>query len=435
MIVRFEFKGGKGSGNFDHAGRTGKVGGSAPRVMGQGVSGGWVQKELRVWQGQQHEQQRQLTNIQTGNIGEEMAARAMKDKLGDEFVTLNKGITNAPIDIAGDHHAIEVKAGPASNGKSAQHWRATIATEGKKERELVQAMSAAERREYNQYKQQQVFERKFAMLDEMSRIAGSDIKPATVGVILTPDGKTGDVFFFEGFHARIGWNQIEESNYVGTYTIDDPNIYKEDRTVLKGGKGSGNFGHAGRPGKVGGSGRGSSGVHYVQNYDVYLPYMDRQLIRKLDEYGPWHVESVLEDMGSNAPIGWESYAKDNDRWTKTADHSALDDIEYTLRNNDDVRILSLYQMYSDKYASPDVSTYPTFSEWLNEPQTFYRFGNVGNYGMTNFAKSLEGARDATNSAKDDVYNSLTLMPRALLGYAMTGIGEVYVDTDMIQEEN
>lgn len=226
MKVKFVFKGGPGSGNFDHAGRPGKVGGSAPDTMGHGVTGGFVPKKNRVWQGKKHEQKRQLTNIQTGNIGEEMAAKALQDKLGTEFSTLNQGITNAPIDIAGDHTAVEVKAGPASNGRSAQHWRATIATEGKKERELVRMMSKTEKREYNRYKQQQVFERKEKLVREMSELAGASIKPATVGVILTPDGKRGDVFYFEGFHARIGWNKAHEGEYLGTYEIDDPSKYK-----------------------------------------------------------------------------------------------------------------------------------------------------------------------------------------------------------------
>lgn len=248
--MKIIFKGGKDSGNFGHSGRPGEVGGSGP-AMGLGVSGGKVPLSKRVWQGEQYSEKRQLTNIQTGNIGEEMAAKALEDYMGVEFIGLNVGVNNAPVDIAGDHHAIEVKAGPASNGKSAQQWRATIATEGKAERELVRQMSASQKREYNAYKQQQVFERKNAMIAFMSEMAGAPVKPATVGVILTPDGKRGDVYFFEGFHVRIGWNKLEEGTYLGTYEIDDPLKYKE--LEYKGGPGSGHFNHTGRPGKVGGS--------------------------------------------------------------------------------------------------------------------------------------------------------------------------------------
>ena len=220
-------KGGTGSGNFGHAGRPGKVGGSGAS-MGLGVSGGYVPQEQRVWQGAKYDEKRQLTNIQTGNIGEHMAAKALEDKLGAEFTTMNAGLNNAPIDIAGDHMAVEVKAGPASNGRSAQQWRATISTAGIQERQMINKMSKDEKRAYNAYKQQQVFERKNAMLASMSQIAGSEIQPATVGIILTPDGKRGDVFFINGFHARVGWNKgATEANYIGTYTIDDPMLYKE----------------------------------------------------------------------------------------------------------------------------------------------------------------------------------------------------------------
>lgn len=287
--MKIVLKGGKGSGNFGHAGRPGKIGGSAP-AMGRGVSGGKLPPGKRVWQGQKYDQPRQLTNIQTGNIGEEMAAKAMEDHLGVEFSGLNIGRTNAPVDIAGDHHAIEVKAGPASNGRSAQHWRATIATETPNERKLVRQMSKEEKRAYNQYKQQQVFERKNAMVAEMSKMAGTEIKPATVGVILTPDGKRGDVFLFDGFHARIGWNKTDTGTYLGTYEIDDPNNYKEE--IFKGGKGSGNWGHAGRPGKRGGSAP-KSGIGASMSLRTGKSASKRQAAAKGDNAQP-SVEELLK---------------------------------------------------------------------------------------------------------------------------------------------
>jgi len=47
---------------------------------------------------------------------------------------------------------------------------------------------------------------------------GRPVKPVTVGVILNPDTKTADVFRFNGFHARIGWNSPQaQKAYVGSY--------------------------------------------------------------------------------------------------------------------------------------------------------------------------------------------------------------------------
>lgn len=215
--MKIRFKGGPGSGHHGHRGIPGHRGGSLPETG----SSNMLPPEQRVWQGESYPGGRKINNDQTGKIGEHLAAKALEDRLGVPFSTLNEGVNNAPIDLGGDHHAIEVKAGPASNSSRAQQWRATISTAGKAERAMLKKMSRAEKRAYNAHKKEQVLERKYEMLDEMSRIAGAEIKPATVGIILTPDGKRGDVFFIPGFHTRIGWNKgAVEENYIGTYETD-----------------------------------------------------------------------------------------------------------------------------------------------------------------------------------------------------------------------
>lgn len=220
-------KGGTGSGNFGHSGRPGKVGGS-----GSGRSSAWLPPEQRVWQGKQQEGKVPFNQNETGRRGEILAAKALEDKYGVEFSLMNQGLNNAPVDVAGDHHAIEVKTGPATNGASAQQWRITTSyTSGPTERAMIAKMSPSERNEYNRYKQQQSVERKYATVAEMSNIAGVDIKPATVGVILSPDGTRGDVYMVPGFHLRLGWNKYAvEENYLGTYEVGD--ITKEH--VFKG---------------------------------------------------------------------------------------------------------------------------------------------------------------------------------------------------------
>lgn len=173
----------------------------------------------RVWGGEPVEPgTRQLTKLQVGELGEQLAMKVLSDKNGVPFTTLNKGINNAPIDVAGDHQAVEVKTGLASNGKTAQHWRATIGQPGKAETELIKQMSKQEKREHHDWKREQIIARKQNMLKEMSAVAGGEVKPVTVGIILHPDGSKGDVYRFDGFHQRIPWNKAAEmGEYLGTY--------------------------------------------------------------------------------------------------------------------------------------------------------------------------------------------------------------------------
>lgn len=247
-MISIRLKGGAGSGFHGHAGRPGKIGGSSSSGAGSRLP-----VEQRVWQGQKHEGSRQLTNQQTGEIGEALAEKALEEHLGADFSNLNEDRNNMAADLVGDHTLIEVKAGPATNVNTAQHWRATISTAGKSERELIRKMTKAEKRAHNEYKAKQVLERKQALLDKMSEMAGAKVKPMTVGIVLTANGDRGDVFFIPGFHLRLRWQDYAtDEYYVGTYEYG--------ATVQKGGAGSGFHDHAGRPGKIGGSASGHGAI-------------------------------------------------------------------------------------------------------------------------------------------------------------------------------
>lgn len=199
-------KGGAGSGNFGHSGRPGHIGGSA---------------SARVWAGVQQEAGNvKLSKLDAGAAGEQLAMRVLSEQYGVPFKTLNVGINNAPIDVGGDHTAVEVKTGMATNGPSAQHWRATIGQPGKAETELLKSMSVEDKRALNQYKYEQIMRRKNDMLAELTKIAGSEVKPITVGVILSPDGKRGDVYIIPGFHLRLPWKDYATDEYhAGTYDL------------------------------------------------------------------------------------------------------------------------------------------------------------------------------------------------------------------------
>jgi len=195
----------------------------AGRARGSGdITGGPVPPAQRVWQGDAHARSAERpSKLQTGEIGERLAMHVLAERHGQPFNTLNEGLNNAPIDVAGDHRAVEVKTGLASNGKSAQQWRATIGQPGKVETELLKQMTSGQKKVHNTRKAKAILDRKNKMLKELSEAAGAPVKGQTAGVILSPDGKRGDVFLMEGFHLRQSWAAAAtEENYVGTYEVN-----------------------------------------------------------------------------------------------------------------------------------------------------------------------------------------------------------------------
>ena len=199
-----------------HEGRPGKVGGSLPRGQGNPA----LADNERVWRGKETLGETTLTKLQTGEIGEKIAIEVLSEKFDSEFSTLNVGINNSPVDVAGDHRAVEVKTGMASNDRSGQRWRATIGQPGKKESALLKVMGTGDKKIWNERKNILILQRKKSMLQKMSRAAGSRINPMTVGLILSLDGKKADVFFIEGFHLSLRWSQYAtDEYYVGTYNV------------------------------------------------------------------------------------------------------------------------------------------------------------------------------------------------------------------------
>ena len=213
-------KGGEGSGNFDHAGRPGEVGGSAPTTATLD----------RVWTGEQHEGEATVNKLETGAIGEGIVMDVLSQLHDVPFGTVNVNVNNAPFDVSGDSLAVEVKTGLATNSKSAQHWRATIGQPGKAETELLKQMSAEEKRAHNERKMQAILDRKHGLLHKMSQEAGREIHPMTMGLILSGDGTRADVFAFDGFHLRLPWNKYATpEHFLGTYDVPTKTMHWHDR--------------------------------------------------------------------------------------------------------------------------------------------------------------------------------------------------------------
>ena len=246
-------KGGAGSGNYHHAGRPGEQGGSAEGdgVNAQDAASVSAQTTVhdpsqsmtdrsmpnlphpgRVWNGVSEEAESTLSKLETGAIGEAVTMDVMAQIHGVPFGTVNVNVNNAPFDVSGDHMAVEVKTGLATNGKSAQQWRATIGQPGKEEAALLAKMTSDEKREHNAWKYQAILNRKHNLLAKMSQEAGSPIKPVTVGLILSGDGSKADVYAHDGFHLRIPWAKgATEENYLGTYDVKNKVMHWKDKPI------------------------------------------------------------------------------------------------------------------------------------------------------------------------------------------------------------
>lgn len=182
---------------------------------------GFSRVSEKVWQGQTDEKGT-LDKLQTGSIGEAMVIQALSDHFGVKLATLNVGMNNSPIDVGGPGVAIEVKTGLSSNSESSRIWRANLGEFGKKEKELVSQMSPEEKKQYFTHKSQRILERKNKLLQELSEMSGEEVKGYTAGVILSPDGKKGDVFLVPGFHLSLSWGKYAKDDYyIGSYSAGE----------------------------------------------------------------------------------------------------------------------------------------------------------------------------------------------------------------------
>lgn len=173
----------------------------------------------RAFQGRQVDTDTRLSKQETGEIGEAAALAYLKRQGLVDAKPLNMEQNNFPVDLIEDHELIEVKAGVVSNSQSAQQWRATIGQPGKTERAWLKTATADEKRAWNAEKSAAILKRKNAVLADYTRRTGNRAKGKTITTIIDPDRRIVDVYEFEGFHLRIGWNSSEaRSAYKGSFS-------------------------------------------------------------------------------------------------------------------------------------------------------------------------------------------------------------------------
>lgn len=178
--------------------------------------------EERVWNGKERPEESQLSWIEQGSLGEQLAINVLSDLHGTPFKSVNVGINNAPLDVVGGNWAVEVKSGMGTNGKSAQHWRITLGQPGEEEKAAMDLMDRKEKLEHNTWKRDQALKRKNTLVRSMGQKVGEEMKGMTVGVILDGQGTRGDVYLVPGFHKYMSWKKFAtDEYYVGTYDIED----------------------------------------------------------------------------------------------------------------------------------------------------------------------------------------------------------------------
>jgi hypothetical protein len=159
-----------------------------------------------------------LSKLETGALGEELAVRYLKGLGFKDARTLNVHRNNFPVDLVEDHRVYEVKAGLAGVSRSAQQWRATIGQPGKKERAWLDRASAAAKLRWNDRKRQLIITRKQRAVTEVSKKLGHRVNGATLALIIDHKRKIVDVHVFDGFHLRVGWTSAQATRgYRGSF--------------------------------------------------------------------------------------------------------------------------------------------------------------------------------------------------------------------------
>lgn len=219
---------------------------------------------------------------------------------------------------------------------------------------------------------------------------------------------------------------------------------------LKGGTGSGNFGHGGRPGKHGGSQAGSSlSTHLSKIYanapkndeDVFNEYLfgqaktgnitidDASQLQEAFalESGPGHsvkpslpkTENITFDKRTEETLG--SLTKEENRWLMGADPEAKIDIKAFYDNFPEARNARLQMLH--QHLSPDSS----FEDFLEKPITVYRGGRpVYGDSFANFTLSKGTAKSFADKHGSGLFE-LNIQPKNILGYAPTGATEIFVE--------
>lgn len=197
----------------DEHGRFGEGGGS-----GGGIK--LAPTTERAWTGKQAAGTNPLSKSEGGKLAETIVLEHLRQTMPDvqPYVESSGGHGNEAVDMVGNHSVIEAKSGPVTNSSGAQRWAVTLGEPSKAEKEQMAGFTKEQLTAYNAMKMDKAMGRKQAVVDKVSQARDIPIQGRTVAVIYDHERKIADVFHFEGFHARIGWNSPQaKAAYVGSY--------------------------------------------------------------------------------------------------------------------------------------------------------------------------------------------------------------------------
>jgi len=226
---------------------------------------------------------------------------------------------------------------------------------------------------------------------------------------------------------------------------------------VKGGPGSGNYGHRGIPGKVGGSSPRS--MYNVADY-TDLSKLTRQIFEDMDKgkvtsqqaadaITEWQAanvgskpkssrrtdeprdisdESAMDDLGLDQSL-WmprlRHLEKVEQDWTMGGDPDAKIDIVETLKIFPELRDIRMYQLYGilDETGSKSKAG---FAKFKRTPITMYR-GGVPEYGQTFSSFTLSrGVAELFVEKHGSGLFKATIKPEDLVGFILTGETELLV---------
>lgn len=151
-------------------------------------------------------------------FGEDVAVAWLRQELGIADAERLGGVL--PFDVLCRKYAVEVKAGLLTNSTNAQHWRLTFSAARGAELAKLEKMSEEAKRRHRAAKQERIEDRKMAMLDALRVQTEWPLAPATLTMIVDQARRDVDVFWFEGWHRRIGWNGAEAKQaFRGSYHV------------------------------------------------------------------------------------------------------------------------------------------------------------------------------------------------------------------------
>lgn len=150
-------------------------------------------------------------------FGEDVAVAYMRAYVEADAARLGGVLA---VDVLSTSYAVEVKAGLVSNSRNAQHWRLTFSAERGLERSKMDRMTPGELKAYRARKKGRILTRKENLLVGLRSLTHRDIRPATVTMIVDPARQDVDVFWFDGWHHRIGWKGREaDAGFRGSYHV------------------------------------------------------------------------------------------------------------------------------------------------------------------------------------------------------------------------